>query len=294
MNQSRLNFHDKVICVAGVVFLLFSIWYVQAHPVGSAQAQAPLERKMRVLIVPGHEPNAGGTSFKGLLERDMAVKLGNDLKAQLEKDGHFEVFITRDEKKWNPVFSAYFNKYWSVILKWEIAARANFNRLIAQGKVKKPVVTVGHNVAPANMAIRLYGISRWANENKIDVTINIHFNDDGNHRRNRPGNFRGFSIYVPVAQYDNSVKSHALAKKVFTQLKTVEPVSNFDGEKAGIVDDPKLIAVGANNTLKAASLVIEYGYIYESKFTDSKLRASTLEDLAKRTFQGLNEYRLTR
>jgi N-acetylmuramoyl-L-alanine amidase len=36
-------------------------------------------KKVRILIVPGHEPNFGGTEFGNLKERDMTVDLANNL-----------------------------------------------------------------------------------------------------------------------------------------------------------------------------------------------------------------------
>jgi len=39
-------------------------------------------------------------------------------------------------------------------------------------------------------------------------------------------------------------------------------VSNISGENRGIIEDQKLIAIGAYNTLDPAVLFMEYGYIH--------------------------------
>ncbi len=253
---------------------------------------APAEKQIHVLIAPGHEPNFGGTVFKGLKERDLTVALGTEIQKLLEQDPHFQVTMTRDTHSWNPIFSDYFTKNWTAIISWEKAANKTFANLVANKIIKKPISTVAHNTAPINVARRLYGINKWANENNIDVVINIHFDDENYHRRNVPGRYSGFAIYEPAPQYDNYQRSREVAKDLLDRLTEVSQPSTLLSKLGGIIDEPKLIAVGENNTSNAASLVVEYGFIYEKKFTDPKLRAQTLEDLALKTYQALDDYRL--
>jgi len=40
----------------------------------------------------------------------------------------------------------------------------------------------------------------------------------------------------------------------------------------------------------AASMLIEYGYIYETQFTDKSLRSKALQDLAFQTYLGLQDF----
>lgn len=80
--------------------------------------------KVRILIVPGHEPNYGGAEFKNLKERDMTVELADDLNGYLNTDAHYDVFQTRDAKNWNQDFEDYFKNNWDSIISWRKAALA--------------------------------------------------------------------------------------------------------------------------------------------------------------------------
>jgi len=69
-------------------------------------------------------------------------------------------------------------------------------------------------------------------------------------------------------------------------------VSTFDKEVPGVVPDQKLIALGANGTLNASirSVLIEYGYIYEKKFRNTKTRHQAYKDMATGTATGIKKY----
>ncbi|MDE1971230.1 MAG: hypothetical protein KGI50_06690 [Patescibacteria group bacterium] len=56
------------------------------------------------------------------------------------------------------------------------------------------------------------------------------------------------------------------------------------------MDDPELIAIGANNTSDAASMLIEYAYIYEPQLIDPNLRNMAIKDLAFQTYLGLQDF----
>ena len=58
--------------------------------------------KVKILIMPGHEPNYGGAEFGGLKERDMNVDLANDLVQLLKTDPRYGVVVGRDKQEWNP------------------------------------------------------------------------------------------------------------------------------------------------------------------------------------------------
>ena len=259
--------------------------------------------KVRILIVPGHEPNFGGAEFKDLKERDMTVELANDLSTYLKTDSHYEVFQTRDAKNWNPDFANYFKNNWDDIIAWQRASSKEVHSLIlaklATASSKKgqtssdkiPVVPkIKHNVAPKDVAYRLYGITKWANDNDIDITIHIHFNDETKHGLNMAGNNSGFAIYVPDDQYGNSTTTRAVASAVYKKLQKYNPVSDLPGESTGIVNEQNLIAIGADNTANSASMLIEYGYIYESQFADPATRSLALKDLAYQTYLGLEDF----
>ncbi len=284
-------FYKSILVVSCVFFVAAGAPAALADTI-SDTTTTPAQPPIRVLIAPGHEPNFGGTVFKGIKERNLTVALGKDLQRLLEQDPNFQVTMTRDTHSWNPIFSDYFKNNWTDIISWENAARKTFVNQVAQGMVSKPISAVAHNNAPLSVAYRLYGINKWANENNIDITINIHFDDENYHRRNVPGRYSGFAIYEPAPQYDNSQRSRELAQDLLGRLMETNYPSTLLKRLGGIIDEPHLIAIGENNTSNAASLVIEYGFIYEKKFTDPKLRAQTLADLAMETYQALDDYRI--
>jgi len=255
-----------------------------------AANNAKSDKKVRILIVPGHEPSYGGAELGTLKERDMTVILGKSLQQLLQNNNHYQVFITRDAELWNPSFGTYFKNGWTDIIAWNKAHHREKSHLISLGALKQTVPTVIHNDVPTEVALRLYGITKWANENDIDIIIHIHFNDYNRQSQNGAGKYSGFSIYVPEIQYYNSSTTKAIASSIFRRLAKYNPVSNFPGESTGIIEESDLIAVGVNNTSDAASMLIEYGYIYEQQFTNSSLRDTALKDMAFQTYLGLQDF----
>jgi len=246
--------------------------------------------KVRVLIVPGHEPSYGGAEFRNLKERDMTVELANDLYGYLNTDSHYVVFQTRDTKNWNVDFADYFKNNWDTIVAWQRAAIAETRHLISIGSTTRSTANIVHNTAAKDVAVRLFGITKWANDNSIDITVHIHFNDDSLHGANTPGTHSGFAIYVPDNQYGNSTTTKAVAESVYKKLSEYNPVSDLPAESAGIVNEQDLIAIGVDNTANSASMLIEYGYIYEPQFADPATRSLALKDLAYQTYLGLEDF----
>jgi N-acetylmuramoyl-L-alanine amidase len=250
----------------------------------------PTVQKVRILLVPGHEPGYGGAEFGSLKERNMTVELAKDLQNFLSGDDHFQIFVTRDNSEWLPPFADYFKNNWQSIIDWEKASVQDMAHQIGSSANTQPIPTVYHNKAPENVALRLYGITKWANENDIDITIHIHFNDDREHPRGVPGDHSGFAIYIPEQQYANSTTSRAVAETIYNRLEKYNPVSNLLGESAGVVEDPDLIAIGAHNTANSASMLIEYAYIYEQQFVDADTRNLAIKDMAYQTYLGLEDF----
>ena len=251
--------------------------------------EAP-KKKIRVLIVPGHEPDFGGTVFNKLKERDLNVELANNLRFFLQNNGHYEVVMTRDYKSWNPIFTEYFKNNWESIISFFKESKQDTLHFISIGKITKPNAKISHNDAPQNVAYRLYGINKWGNENAVDIAIHIHFNDYARRDISSPGEYSGFAIYVPERIYANSTTTRAIAEAVFKRIAKYNPVSNLPNENAGVIDAPDLIAIGAYNTSDAASMLIEYGYIYEPQIVDERVRESTLKDFAFQTYLGLQDF----
>jgi len=240
------------------------------------------QAKPRILIVPGHEPTYGGAEFGSIKERNLAAELGQNLKELLEEDGSYEVFITRDSKAWNDTFASYFKENWKKIISWGNAAKKNMSYKIEP--------TIIHNDTESDVATRLYGITKWSNENEINLMIHIHINDDPLHSRKVPGKFSGMAIYVPSKEYSNGTFSRAVADSLFKVLSKNNPVSDWKQESGGIIESPELIALGANDTSLAGSVLIEYDYLYAPRFTDPKIRSVALKELAHDTYLGLEDF----
>ena len=247
-------------------------------------------KKVRVFIVPGHEPDYGGTEYKDLKERDMVVDLSNYLGEFLKNNGHYDVMLSRDKDNWSPTLQTYFKDHWDEIISFLKDSRQEKLQLVNAGSMKKTVATVNHNNTKKDVALRLYGMNKWGNENDIDIAIHIHFNDYPRKNTSGPGKYSGFAIYVPEPQYLNSATTRALAETVFKRLAKYNAQSNLPGESEGVIDEPDLIAIGVNNTSDAASMLIEYGYIYEPQFADPEVRQSIIKDLAFQTYLGLQDF----
>ncbi|MDO8575445.1 MAG: N-acetylmuramoyl-L-alanine amidase [bacterium] len=248
-----------------------------------------LENKIRVLIVPGHEPNYGGAEYRGLKERDMNLELAEKFYEYLDTNSKYYSVLTRDENGWNEDLEKYFTDKKDEVNEWQKGQKLEMSRLISDGAIKK-VQNAYHNNAPSNVALRLYAINKWASENKFDIVIHIHFNDDPTRRGSVPGKYSGFSIYMPERQYSNANSAQKIANFVFRRLVTYGLVSTLKTESDGLIEDQDLIAIGSYNTADAPSILIEYGYIYESQFIDKNIRSAMLKEYAYQTYIGLENF----
>jgi N-acetylmuramoyl-L-alanine amidase len=257
----------------------------QKYTVDAAKGNA----KIRILLVPGHEPNYGGAEYVNMKERNMTVDLAEELATFLSTNNKYQVVVSRDKDAWNPIFQNYFKNQWDSIVQWQKDHKLESLHKISLSGLP-PAAKVYHNSAPNDVAYRLYGMTKWSNENNIDIAVHIHFNDYPGHYRAGPGKYTGFAIYSPEQQYANGTTTRAIAETIYKRLYKYNPVSDFPGESEGIVDERELIAVGANDTADAASLLVEYGYIYESQFTNQDAYKLAIKDLAFQTYLGLEDF----
>lgn len=245
--------------------------------------------KIHILLVPGHEPGYGGAEYASLKERTMTVDVADQLATFLSANAKYDVVVARDKDQWNPIFQTYFKKEWDTIIQWQKEYRqASLRKIDASPSLPPPKVL--HNKAPNDVAYRLYGLTKWSNENAVDIAIHIHFNDYPGHSSTGPGEYTGFAIYSPEKQYANGTTTRAIAQAIFKRLSRYNPVSDLPAESDGIVEERELIAIGANDTADAASLLIEYGYIYESQFTNPAAYQIAIQDLAFQTYLGLEDF----
>jgi len=261
---------------------------------GSVATPSPAQRVVvatetvktfNILVIPGHEPKAGGGSYKNIYERDLAVDIANKIFETLSKDSEYKVTVARDENDWNPILKEYFQTQKQAIINFKTKCQQDTKALMASGKMKYVPNMGFHADASQEMSVRLYGMNKWANENDIDLVLNLHFNDEQRPNINTPGDLSGFVIFVPESQMKNSQASKLAAQDIFDQLKSVEsPQVNY------LLEDQSLIALGASGTMDAPSLLIEYAYIFEKKLRTDTDRLKTLDEFAQQTVLGIKKY----
>ncbi|MDD5547910.1 MAG: N-acetylmuramoyl-L-alanine amidase [Candidatus Pacebacteria bacterium] len=245
------------------------------------------QNKFKILIVPGHDGADYGTNFYGIKEADLNLKLATKIFQLLNKNPHFQAYISRDENGYSQFLKNYFSEQKDLIENFRQDIKALFSQGFYNFKEKEGVP---HNEVSDRIANKLYGMNKWANDNAVDLVIHVHFNDYAERRYHSSGQYTGFSIYIPEGQLPNHGASKDLAGPVFNSLKSILAVSDLDIENAGIVEDQKLIAVGANASLSSAAMLIEYGYIYEPHFIKKQTQDSFFDEMALLTYSGLVKY----
>lgn len=245
--------------------------------------------KVRILIAAGHEPGFGGAVYKGVYEREITVEIAEELESLLKQNPSYEVIVTRDDDSWHRGLQKYFDKNKKKIERFVNAQKKKMTKLLKKEKIKE--ADDSHGVAaPNDVALRLYGINKWANENKIDLVVNLHVNDAPDHGPEEPSQYRGYAIYVPEDIYGNSKTSAQLAREIEDRLEVLSRASTHPQEEGGIVEHRDFIAVGAYGTLNVPSVLVEYGYITEPRFADVQYRDTLTKDLAYQTYLGLQDF----
>jgi len=207
------------------------------------------------------------------------AKIGTKIADILNKDGGYNIIVARDENSWNPIFADYFQNEKQAIIDWKNKCQADDKNLIASGQKKYVEDSASHSEVAQDMSVKLYGMNKWANENNIDLVLNLHFNNEERPNLNEPGDLKGFDIFVPESQMKNSAVSKIIGQDIFNELKNIEsPEINY------LLEDQSLIALGASGTLNAPSILIEYAYIYEKGINTDKIAQQTalgIEDYVK-------------
>ncbi len=272
-----------------LVILIIVAFFTQSGFLYSATTVSTPVKKIKILIVPGHDDETWGAQYGNIKEADMNLNLSTRIYNSLKKDKRFEVHITRKTGGYTKEFEDYFKNNTDAIGAFKENAKALMKEKIDAGifieKENPP-----HNNASEDTAIKLYGLNKWANENKMDAVIHVHFNDYPRANKWKSGIHKGFVIYMPEEQMANSKESVNLAKKIFTQLHKKYVTSTYEEEKGGLTPDQSLIALGSNGTLlpSVRSVLIEYGYIY--RFKNRNTRHSHYASMANLTVIGIKNY----
>lgn len=251
---------------------------------------SPAAQNVRILIVPGHQPSAGGTSFGDLYERDIVVDIADALAKLLGENPHYDAMVARTKTAWNPILQTYFDAHRLEIETFRESQARQMADYLANGSILPEADQVYHNTAPSEAAFKLYGINKWASDNAYDIILHLHLNDYAGRRTRSAGIYDGFAVYVPDRQYSNASASTLVGEAIASRLAAYHATSTLPKEDRGVVEDQQLIAIGSNNSVNGAALLIEYGYIFEPQFTTASVRPLAVADYAYQTYLGLQDF----
>lgn len=241
-------------------------------------------KQVKVLIVPGHDSINGGTSYKGIPEAEYTAKIGQYLYDYLENDPNIDAILVRNKNGYTKEFADYFSSEEGEIRNFTNRTIGYFNSLRSLNQVEKPPPPMAHVRANARTTKILYGVNKWANDHGVDIVLHLHLNDYP--RKSGEIRYEGYSLYIPDSSLPNHAPSKAIARALSDTFARFWTKSTLYLEKDTIIEDPDLIALGSYGSLRAASILLEYGYIYESRFQNELL----LKEAAFRTYQGLVSY----
>ena len=239
--------------------------------------------KIKILIVPGHTDKYPGTEFRNIREVDLNVEVAKKLYELFQHDDDFETYITqREVGVFDKNISEYFeNKETSEDFK------IGYQRLSRWFEGESSVTDdFLYTETPEEIVNMLYAINAWSNDEEIDIIIHIHFNNYHRQDKSTVGEYSGFSIYAPEDDLSNSTSSKQLADSIKRQLLKSLTISNSPSETDTIIENDSLIALGAFNSLEAVSVLIEYGFIYESQFQSEE----TLKNITEKTYFGVIDF----
>ena len=256
---------------------------------GKYSAPAPEEKTVKILIVPGHDNLTWGTQFRGMREAEINLAVSKELLGFLSKDKRVSAVLLRDSSGYNPDFSSYIVSNRNEISEYISSQRGIMKALLDKRYIEEPEGPY-HNNARSDIAFRLYAANVWARSIAADLVIHVHFNDYPRRNQNAPGEYSGLAVYIPDRQYSNARASRELGEAIFSELSRYYPASDQPKESSGVVEDQTLIALGSNNTLDAAGVLVEYAYIYEPYLLKESVRAVHLKEMAFQTYRGVLKF----
>lgn len=275
-----------------ILMFLFSFQPASALvEAGELKAKYLLKKPIRVLIVPGHDNDTLGATYQDIKEVNINRVVAQKLFETFKNDPSFEPILAHQGEDYNPILKSYFETKGEEITSWRREKVSAFEKKMEKGEVVD-TANPAHGGAKPISILRLYGTNKWINENNIDLTIHIHFNDYGSHKWNTEGLFTGFSIYVPEKQFKNGPLSIEMAKNVWDRFSKISSKSNQsqEGKYDGPIEDQDLIALGAFDTLEAPSILIEHGYIYEPFIQNSQVLSEASRGFAHATYSGIKDW----
>ena len=195
--------------------------------VGYSVVSKTENKKIKILIVAGHEPNAGGADeFKKIKERDLNLQLSNILKDKLLANPNIEIITARDNNGWNPDLKNYVETSSTTIMQWASDMKNKMMGKVDAGEIELIDPNMKHNPATSSAVLFLFGTNKWIEKNNIDLVLHIHFNS--NPKINGKPVFSGYCMYIPEQQYSNSSSSRIFANYLNTEISKIEKPSRND------------------------------------------------------------------
>lgn len=259
-----------------------------AETSNSSPSVLSLNKKIRILLVPGHEPNDGGAIYGKIKERDLNLLLSTEIKNILSANPNLEIIMARDQNGWNSDLKNYVTTGSTAIMNWVLDMKNKMLAKVSSGKFKIINPSMKHNDATSEAVLYLYGTNKWIEENNIDLVLHVHFNNNPKYK-GKP-NYSGYCMYVPDSQYGNASSSRIFANYLNAEISKIENKSNMPQEKDTIISDQELIAIGNYDVLKIPSVLVEYAYIYEPMMTSSSTRNIFIDKAASSTATAINKY----
>ncbi len=280
----------KILIIGALFFATYSAVYADVLSVPEKyQSGVPV----KILIVPGHDDEFSGAQFRGVREADLTLALAKKIRDDLANDSNISVALSRNDVMYTPELTDYFKNKSSNIASFIKNHAQDTRAAIAAGEI-----AVSSQVPHANAndvtVTRLYGINKWAAEQNFDLILHIHFNDYYPRPLSKPGDYFGYTVYVPDSQLPNARPAKPFGESVAKRIGQIFPRSSMPLEQKmsdefGVVPDLKLIALGANRTLMIPSILVEYAYIYEPQVT-VPLFSQTSQVYAQATATGITDY----
>lgn len=284
--------YSLILCgVIIAIFLLTQNIFKSALPELSVASSANATIKpFTILIVPGHDTDTGGASFKNVYERNLVVDLADNISTLLDNNPKYKIIVARDKQVWNPIFADYFINNQQAIIDFKNQHQANYKLLTDSGQKKIIHDAATHSTVDQKTAIELYGINKWADENDVNLIVHLHFNSSPRKNMNLPGPYHGFNIFIPEKQRVNNATSRNIAERIYKELEKKFTPETSGNNYSSLFEDQGLIALGASDTLTKPAILIEYAYVYEKMLIINTSQKQAIEQMAEQTVLGIQNY----
>lgn len=244
-----------------------------------------IQAQPKILLVAGHTATTKGAVYDQTTEYELNYDLLRKLEREVRSRG-FDVVITHKGDDYSPQFLEYFDQNEEQILDYRQNKKDAYDAQYPQGVVTNDT---DHNHASPIGVIQLYGVNLWATENNVDAVVHLHYNDYPGRPAGQRGVHSGFSIFAPLKTNDHFVESFKLAKSIEKNMLQSSKRSTVKNESAGVLES-ELIAVGQANSVTMPAVLIEGGFVYESKFTNPTQREIMLTKQARDIAEGIKQY----